>query len=250
MANMADAEKMKEITKGIDAISFLIPASLQNPSDGFQYAKNVIDAAKDNDVKMVVWNTSSYLAPQKTGIPIEDIRLDVKKYLENSGLPYVIIEPPLYAENLLAPYTTNYVKNERKVAYPTPEAMPIGWIASKDVSALVVEALFRPELSGQTFQISGLDNLKGDDLAEKFSEGIGEKITYYAMPPKEFGGILKNFMAEEAAAGIQAYYQNLADATEYPPKFNPNMQKVLEKLPVKMTPMERWVKENKEVFLG
>lgn len=250
LADMADTERMKEITKGMDAVSFLIPASLPNPADGLQYAKNVIDAAKSNRVKLIVWNTSGYLAPVKTGIPMEDVKLDVKEYFENSGVPYVIIEPPIYAENLLAPYTTTYVKNERKVAYPTPEQMPIGWIASKDVGAIVAEALFKPELSGQSFQISGLDNLKGNDLAEKFSIGLGEKITYYAMPPKEFGDILKNFLPEEAADGIQQYYQSLADAKEYPPKFNPNMREVLEKLPVKMTPMEEWVKMNREIYIN
>ncbi|MCI9845544.1 SDR family oxidoreductase [Flavobacterium pectinovorum] len=250
LGDMSDAEKMKEITKGIDSIALLIPASLQNPADGFNFAKNVIDAAKKNGVKMVVWNTSGYLAPQKIGIPMEDAKVDVKLYFEHSGVPYVIIEPPFYAENLLAPYTTDYVKKERKVAYPTPEDMPIGWIASRDVSAFVVEALYKPELSGQSFMISGLDNLKGNDLAEKFSIGLGEKTTFYAMPPKEFGDILSNFMEENAARGVQSYYEMLASSTVYPSKFNPNMKEVLEKLPVKMTPMEDWVKLHKELFIG
>jgi uncharacterized protein YbjT (DUF2867 family) len=249
LADMADAARLKEITKGIDAISFLIPASLPNPQDGLLFAKNVIDAAKANGVGNIVWNTSGYLAPGKTGIPGEDIKLDVKAYFQHSGVPYVIIEPPIYAENLLAPYTTNYVKNERKVAYPTPEAMPIGWIPSRDVAVFVTEAMFRPDLAGQTFQISGLENLSGDGLAEKFTSGLGEQITYYAMPPKEFGDILKTFIHEEAANGIQQYYQSLADAEQYPVKFAPDMQKILRILPVEMTPIDHWVKMNKSVFL-
>lgn len=249
-ADMADAERLKEITKGMDAISFLVPASLPNPPDGLQYSKNVIDAAKANRVKLIVWNTSGYLVPAKIGMPMEDLKLDVKEYFESSGVPYVIIEPPIYAENLLAPYTVNYVKNERKVAYPTPEQMPIGWIASKDVGALVAEALYKPELAGQSFKISGLENLKGNDLAEKFSVGLGEDVIYYAMPPKEFGAILKNFMDEEAANGIEQYYQSLADSEEYPVKFSSEMPAILEKLPVKMTPIEEWVKMNRKTFLG
>jgi len=248
LADMADAERLKEISKGIDAISFLIPFSLHNPMNGLLYAKNVMDAAKANGVKNSVWNTSGYLLPAKVGIPGEDLKLDVKEYFEQSGVPYIIIEPPIYAENLLAPYTTNYVKNEQKVAYPTPEQMPIGWIASKDVGAIVAEALYKPELSGQSFKISGLENLKGNDLAQKFSIVLGKDISYYAMPPKEFGDILKGFMEQEAANSIQQYYQSLADAEEYPEKFVP-MQDVLKKLPVKMTLMEEWVKENREVFL-
>ena len=78
LANMSDAVKMQEITQGIDAIAFMVPVSLPNPFDGLQYAKNVIDAAKVNEVKKIVWNTSGWLAPQKVGIPGEDVKLDIR----------------------------------------------------------------------------------------------------------------------------------------------------------------------------
>ena len=135
------------------------------------------------------------------------------------------------------------------MAYPTPEDMPIGFIASRDVSAFVVEALYKPELSGQSFMVSGLDNLKGNDLAEKFSIGLGEKIDFYAMPPKEFGDKLSILVGEESARGVQGYYEMLASLPEYPTKFNPNLQEVLEKLPVKMTSIEEWVKTHKDFFV-
>ncbi|KQW98956.1 SDR family oxidoreductase [Flavobacterium sp. Root420] len=248
LANMSDAAKMQEITKNIEAIALMIPVSLPNPLDGLQYAKNVIDAAKINGVNKIVWNTSGWLAPQKIGIPGEDVKLDIRDYLKNSGLNYVIIEPTIYMENMMGPFCVPFVKNEKKLAYPTPEAMPIGWIASRDVSAFVVEAIYNTELKSDTFQISGLENLSGNDLAEQFSKGVGEKIIYYPQPPKEFGDILKPFVGEAGAAGVTSYYESLQNATEYPPKFNPNMSEILEKLPVKMTSLEHWAKENKDFF--
>lgn len=196
LANMNDANKMQEITKGIDAIAFMIPVSLPNPLDGLQYAKNVIDAAKANGVNKIVWNTSGWLAPHKIGIPGEDVKLDIRDYLKNSGLNYVIIEPTIYMENMMGPFCAPFVKNEKKLAYPTPEAMPIGWIASRDVSAFVMEAIYNTQLKADTFQISGLENLSGNDLAEQFSKGTGENIVYYTQPSKEFGDILRPFVGE------------------------------------------------------
>lgn len=248
LANMSDAATMQEITKKIDAIALLIPVSLPNPLDGLQYAKNVIDAAKANGVNKIVWNTSGWLAPQKIGIAGEDVKLDIRDYLKNSGLNYVIIEPTIYMENMLGPFCAPFIKNEKKLAYPTPEAMPIGWIASRDVSAFVVEAIYNTQLKSDTFQISGLENLRGNDLAEQFSKGVEEKIIYYTQPSKEFGDILKPFVGEAGAAGVTAYYESLQNATEYPPKFNPNMSEILEKLPVKMTSLEHWAKEHKDFF--
>lgn len=249
LANLSDADRMLEITKGIDAIAFMIPVSLPNPFDGLQYSKNVIDAAKANGVNKIVWNTSGWLESQKIGSPVDDIKLDVKEYLSASELDYVIIEPTIYMENMMGPFCAPFITNEKKLAYPTPEAMPIGWIASRDVSAFVVEAIYNPDLKADAFKVSGLENLKGNDLAEKFSKAVGEEIVYYPQKPKEFGDILKPFVGEAGANSVAAYYESLQNATEYPKKFNPEMSEVLEKLPVKMTSIEEWVKSYKNYFI-
>ncbi len=250
LANLKDAEKMLEVTKGIDAIAFMIPVSLPNPLDGLQYAKNVIDAAKVNGVKKIVWNVSGFLVPQKIGIVGEDVKLDIRDYLINSGMNYVIIQPSIYMENMMGPFCAPFIKEEKKLAYPTPEIMPIGWIASRDVSAFVVEAIYNENLKADSFQISGLENLNGNDLAEQFSKGVDEKVIYYTQPAKEFGDILKPWVGEEGAAGVASYYDGLQNSTEFPPKFNPNMSKVLEILPVQMTSLTEWAKQNKEYFLN
>jgi uncharacterized protein YbjT (DUF2867 family) len=187
LADMSDGERLKEISEGVDAISFLVPFFLANPMDGLAYAKNVIDAAVTNNVKLLVWNTSGFILPQKTGNPALDVRIDILDYLKNSGLPHISIQPSVYTENLLEPWTVPFVKRERKVAYPTPEDMPIGWIATKDVAALVAEAIFKPELAGSSFLVSGLENINGSQLAQKFTMGLAETISYFSLPPKDFG---------------------------------------------------------------
>lgn len=250
LANLADAEKMVEITKGMDAIAFMIPVSLSNPFDGLQYSKHVIDAAKANGVKKIVWNTSGYLESTKIGSPVDDVKLDVLDYLKNSGLDYVIIQPTIYMENMMGPFCAPFITNEKKLAYPTPEAMPIGWIASRDVSAFVVEAIYNADLKADAFKISGLENLKGNDTAAAFSKGVETEITYYPQKPREFGDILKPMVGEAGANSVAAYYEMLQNTTEYPSKFNPNMNEVLEKLPVQMTSLEQWAKDNKGYFFN
>ena len=249
LANLADADKINEITNGVDAIAFMIPVSLPNPSEGFQYSKNVIDAAKANGVKKIVWNTSGWLETQKIGSPVDDVKLDVLDYLKNSGVDYVIIEPTIYMENMMGPFCAPFITNEKKLAYPTPEEMPIGWIASRDVSAFVVEAIYNENLIADGFKISGLENLKGNDLAAAFSKGTGEEIVYYPQKPKEFGDILKPMVGEAGANSVAAYYEMLQNASEYPSKFNPQMNEILETLPVQMTSLAEWAKENKNYFI-
>lgn len=249
VADMANRERIFEITKDVDAISFLVPFFLQNPNDGLQYAKNVIDAAIANGVSHLVWNTSGFILPYKIGNPAMDVRIDIAQYLKESGLPHIIIQPSVYAENLLGPWTAPFVKHENKVLYPTPEEMPVGWIPTIDVAEFVAQAIFTPALVGQSFLISGNENLQGNALAEKFSIGLNKQIQYAQMPPKEFGAILDQMFGAGAGKGAEDMYQGITDSKQYPLMFNPNMQEVLRALPIEMTPMETWVRNNQAAFL-
>jgi uncharacterized protein YbjT (DUF2867 family) len=248
LADMADANRLNEITEGIDAVSLLIPFFLANPNDGFAYAKNAIDAAIAHHVKLLVWNSSGFILPVKIGNPSMDIRIDIANYLKERGLPHIVIQPSVYAENLLGPWTAPFVINEKKVAYPTPEEMPVGWIATKDVAKFIAEAIFKPELAGESFLISGIENLTGTQLAEKFSTGLNETISYYPMPPKDFGQILDGLFGPGAGKGAEVMYQEIADTKNYPLMHNSEMANVLKKLPVHMTSMEAWVAQNKSAF--
>lgn len=250
LADMNNSERLKEINEGIEVVSLLIPFFLPNPADGFEYAKNAIDAAVAHGIKLIVWNASGFILPVKIGNPALDIRLDIQEYLQKSGVPYIIIQPSVYAENLLGPWTAPFVKKEKRVAYPTPEEMPIGWIATQDVAALVAEAMYSPHLAGQSFQVSGLENLSGSQLAEKFSLGLGQRISYYPLPPKDFGKILDSLWGEGAGKSAENFYQEIYDTKQYPQMFSPDMPAILQKLPVEMTDIQDWVMQHRAVFEG
>jgi len=249
LANMADTKRLEEITQGIDAVSLLVPFILPNPMDGLTYAKNAIDAAIKNGVKLLVWNTSGFIGSVKIGNPSIDVRMDIQDYLKESGLPNIIIQPSVYAENLLGPWTAPFVRDEQTVTYPTLEEMPVGWIATNDVAQLVAEALYSPHLAGESFQVSGIENLTGNRLAEKFSIGLNKQIQYRHMPPKDFGKILDSLFGEGAGKGAEAVYQDMADSKNFPVMHTASMPDVLQKLPIKMTSIEDWVKQNELAFV-
>lgn len=248
LADMFDFERLLEINKGVDAVSFLVPFFLANPLDGLQLAKNAIDAAVRNNVKLIVWNTSGFLLPIKIGNPSIDVRIDILEYLKGSGIPNIVLQPSVYAENLLGPWTAPYVKNELTLTYPTPEEMPVGWIATNDVAQFIAEAIFSPHLAGQSFQISGVENLSGQQLANKFSIALNKPIKYQQMPPKEFGKILDKLFGEGAGKGAETMYQEITDTKQFPIMHSSNLTEVLKKLPVKMTSMEEWVLQNKNIY--
>lgn len=250
LADMSDRQRLHAINRDIDAVSLLIPFFLANPADGLTYAKNAIDAAAANGVKLIVWNTSGFILPQRIGNPAIDLRIDVHQYLRSSGVPFITIQPSVYAENLLGPWTAPYVLNEKKVAYPTPADMPVGWIATRDVAAFVAEAIDHPEYAGQDFLVSGVENLTGTALAEKFTRALGEPIHYYAMPPRDFGKILDGLFGPGAGKGAEEMYQQIYDTRNYPVMHSAAIHDILNKLPVSMTSIEDWVASFRYVFTG
>lgn len=247
VADMASADQLRQASEGMDAVALLVPFFLANPSDGVAYAKNAIDAARQAGVKLIVWNTSGLLLPERVGNPALDSRLDVAEYLQRSGVPHITLQPSVYAENLLGPWTAPFVANHDQVAYPTPAEMPVGWIATQDVAALVVAALERPELAGKSFLVSGRENLTGPELAARFSAGLGRPLAYHALPPAEFGAILDQLFGPGAGAGATAMYQHIHDTKQYPP-MHTDMDPVLQQLPVQLTPIAEWVRQFAPAF--
>ncbi len=247
IGDMSDPASLSRASEGMDAVALLIPFFIANPLNAVVYGRNAIDAAKAAGVGLVVWNTSGVTPPARTGNPSVDVRIDITEYLQESGLPHIIIQPTGYIENLLGPWTAPAVVAENRLPYPNPALARVGWIASEDVGSLVVAALERPNLANASFQVSGLENVNGPELAARFSEVLGRDITYYAMEPEEFGAVLDKMFGPGAGAAVAEEYRKNRDNPN-PPPMHFDMRLVLEKLPVEMTSISQWVASYKAAF--
>jgi uncharacterized protein YbjT (DUF2867 family) len=245
--DLADAARLRAVSAGMDAVSLLLPF-FAPPAEALRYGRQAIDAARAAGVRLLVWNASGFIPAEPTGNPAIDLRLELRDYLQRSGLPHVIVQPSVYLENLLGPWTAPYVAQQDQVAYPVPPDMPVSWIAAADVSALVAAALARPELAGRSWRVSGLANPDGAALAQAFSEGLGRPVAYYAMPPRDFGAVLDEAFGPGAGAAAASEYQRLWDHPQQRPDFQADMQPVLQQLPVPMTSISAWVRRHRHVF--
>ncbi len=120
--DMADRERLVELSREVDAVSLQIPFGLDDPMSAPQMAQNAIDAAKEAGVDLIVWNTSGPLPPEPIGDPAMDLRVMIAEMLRESGVPHIILAPTGYMENFLGPWTAPFVANQNELAYPNPEA--------------------------------------------------------------------------------------------------------------------------------
>ncbi len=244
--NMGDVESLRTASEGMEAVFLLVPFFVDSPEDGIRYGKNAVDAAREAGVEVLVWNTSGTIPPERTGNPGFDLRLDVLEHLQESGVPHVVLQPTGYMENFLGPWTAPEVAGEDTFAYPTPNEVKMQWVATEDVAAFAVEALRNPGVADANFEVCGPEKLNGEDIAGRFGEALGRGVSFRPMPPDEFGGIIDQAfpgMGEVAAQGYRMAYEN-------PEAFSTNVDvgPALEKLPIRLTKLEEWVRQNRGAF--
>ena len=238
--DLADLESVQQATQGVDKVFLMLPSTARgNP---LEYARNAIRAARENGVKLLVFNTSGLTPKEETGAPMMDFRIHVERTLRESGVPNVVLRPTSYMENFLAPWIVQRLQQEDVIAFPVGEARPTSWIAAEDLGRLVVAALGRPELAGQAFDVGGPEALTGADIARSFSAGLGRAVRFETVSPEAFGKIMGSMMGPEAEAAFTAG----ARAGEAAP-MDANvvdMQPVLKVLPIEQTTLESWVRTN------
>lgn len=238
--DLADRDSLVRASKGVDAVSFMIPAFLEQPQKTLDHARAARDAATAAGVKLIVWNTGGrWPEPHQHRAVDEEMRA-VGEVLAAGPVPLITIAPTTYAENLFGPGTLEGIRERGEVAYPVLASRRMGWIPARDVSALVVAALERPQFAGSLFKVSGVDALTGPELAAAFAEVLGRPFRYRTMTPDEMRAALNAAYGPGAGDYVaEEYALDQADA-DPPAKFY-DMTDVLRSLPVRMTPMREWI---------
>lgn len=242
--DLGDLPSVLQANRGIKAVFIMLPfGSGGNPVQMFQ---NALQAAKEAGVGYIVFNISGQTPKEPTGLPMLDYRIALEQMLGQSGIPSVILRPTAYMENLLGPWTLPTIQARDVVAYPVAANRPLSWVASEDVAALAVAALEHPQLAASVFDVGGPEALTGARIAESFSTALSRPIRYEAISPEAFGAMMAGIMGPEAGEATTKAYQ-VSEATPLE-AMSINMQPVLEKLPVRLTTLESWVRQHAPAF--
>jgi len=207
IGDMTDPDNLKRASDGVTGVFLLVP--FLDPKT--EYGINAIDAAVRAGVKKIVWNASGAIPPVETGNPGIDMRRVIVTHLEASGLDFAALQPTVYMENLLGPWTAPEVAAKGSLAYPIPNSVRLQWISHEDAAAFVVAAFDQLPAGGHRIEICGPETLTGEDIADRFSKALGRTIKFRPMPPKEFGAIMDSAFGgggDSTAAFYEAVYAN------------------------------------------
>jgi uncharacterized protein YbjT (DUF2867 family) len=183
VGNFDDRDSLVRAMTGVDAVFIMSTPFEAGMDTETRQGISAVDAAKAAGVKHVVF-TSVGGAHQKTGIPHFDSKFRVEEHLVKSGLPYTIIAPVFFQENLVGPLFGGGLK-QGVVAMALPAKRSLQQISVEEIGAfgaLVIER--RDHFLGKRLDIAS-NELTGEQLAEVFSRVSGKPLKYVAVPVEQ-----------------------------------------------------------------
>jgi uncharacterized protein YbjT (DUF2867 family) len=175
-----DRDALVRAMTGVDAVFIMSTPFEAGMDTETRQGISAVDAAKAAGVKHVVL-TSVSDADKKTGIPHFDSKARVEEHLVKSGLPYTIIAPVFFAENLVSPWFGGGLK-QGVVALPMPGKRALQHITVEEIGnfgALVIER--REHFLGKRVNLAS-NELSGEQVAEIFSRVSGKPFKYVEVP--------------------------------------------------------------------
>ncbi len=157
---------------GSDVVFVVAPAS-----EGFsKVVIEFIDAARDEGVKHVVRYSAVGVSPDGFfPLSVEHGRID--EYLRGSGIPYTILQPTFYQDNVLN--FQGQALRDDGAFYGSSGDGKSAYIASSDIASVAAHVLSNPRPhAGQSYVLTGPEAVSDEELAVLLSEIGGAPVRF------------------------------------------------------------------------
>lgn len=180
LANFSDATTLNEAFQGIDKL-LLISTMDQNR---FEQHKNVVDAAKEQGVKHIIY----------TGLAIKDINtsgvkdlmishFQTEDYIKESGLTYTFVRNTMYADALIQILGPQVF--EQGINLPGGNGK-VPYALRREMGEAIANLLLQDGHDYKIYNITGNKSLGYAEIAEALSKLSGKSIDYNIVLEDEF----------------------------------------------------------------
>ena len=177
VGDLEEPDTLGEAFDGVDILWLLTPASALEPSMG----SNAIQAAKRANVKHIVRNSAikaGHDAPNRNG----RLHALVEESLRASGIPWTILRPHYYMQNLLS--SAGSVASDGMLYMNMGDAA-VGMVDGRDVGVLAARIIENPgPHAGKTYTPTGPESTTMAEAAKALGQVLGKPVNYVALPPE------------------------------------------------------------------
>jgi uncharacterized protein YbjT (DUF2867 family) len=192
--DLDDSDSLEHAVRDVESI-FLMGTPFEDGTEGeTRRGKLMADIAKENKVEHLVYSSVAN-ADKNTGIPHFESKYKIEQHIKNLGIPFTIIGPTFFMENLLGPGL-----EQGQLALPLSPSTILQQSALENIaefSSLVLEH-HKPFL-GKRIDIAS-DEVTGEQAANILSNVLGYKIKYVPIPLEQV------YQANEDMARMYEWY--------------------------------------------
>jgi uncharacterized protein YbjT (DUF2867 family) len=169
VGDMRDGPTMERALQGVRSLYHICP---NMSPDEFNIGRTVVDGARSAGVTHFVYH--SVLHPQTEAMPHHWQKLRVEEYLFESGLPYTILQPAAYMQNVLAGWDSIVEDGVYRVPYAVDTRL--GMVDLEDVAAVAATVLDEPGHQAAIYELAGAEALTQTDVAAILSRVLGRAV--------------------------------------------------------------------------
>jgi len=190
---------------GIDAV--LLVSGMDHPDKRIEQHRNVIHAARDTNVKKIVY--TSIIGPETGSAfsPVVRSNRKTEEDIRNSGLDWVIGRNGLYIEPDLE-YIDNYVA--RGEVFNSAGEGKCVYTSRKELAVAYSKMLLDNRHNGQTYHLAGTA-ISQTQLVEYINELCHTRLVYRPASVEEYTQERKNELGEFLGTIIGGIYEGIRD---------------------------------------
>lgn len=166
VGDMRRPSHVERAAQGVRAIYHICPNLSRNELD---IGRHAIVAASRNQVQHFVFH--SVLHPQTEDMPHHWQKLRVEEYLFKSGLPFTILQPTVYMQNVHA-YIRGLLR-DGALAVPYAATTRLGMVDLADVAQVASRVITETGHEGATYELAGPEVLTQTEIAGVLGRELG-----------------------------------------------------------------------------
>ncbi len=179
VGDLLDSASVARVVQDVRAIYHIAP----NVSpDEAAIGRIVVEAARSADVERFVLH--SVLRPQIEAMPHHWQKLRVEEMIFESGLPFTILQPTIYMQNVLVNW--NQIVNDGTYPIPYSPETCLSMVDLDDVAQVAAKVLTQDGHRGAVYELVGESVLSQMEVANILSEQLNRPVTIKVVPLAEW----------------------------------------------------------------
>ena len=181
--DLHDPNSLRAASRGVAHAVLQIPIGAHE--DIRAQAANGLSASIACGLTSIILKLASASFPAPCEEPSFVANAMIEDMVRRSGLPFAVVRPTMYLDNLLKPSARREIVEHGQFAPPIAEQQEIAWTSADDCADAAL-TLLEHGATGGDHRIAGPESVTGDQLAARVTAGLGRRVVYCPQPLDEF----------------------------------------------------------------